>query len=156
MDDARSLRQQQLIAAMRDSLVNSAVTAEAKLKAEETSFQMLLEESPEKLAPVLIQRNHTDLVVAYLIQKIGDRAWRFLITGEHWRILRAKKSATVYYIPQELLEAFKQAVMVQGLCTSAIERLRQELKRRNNQHEPRAERQKQVRNGKAGAAKSRS
>jgi hypothetical protein len=154
MNDSQSLKSQLQVLVMRDELMHAATQPGAKLKAEERAFQLMREICPEKLAPVLIQRNNSDFVAAYLIQRVGRRGWRFLVTGLKWHILRAKRSAVVMRIPSDFYNEFGRAVMVQGACTAAIEKLFQDCSR--HEHFKKGNHAAQIRRpGKAGLEQKR-
>ena len=150
MSDTQSLNKQRQVVALRDELVNAAHMSADKLRAEERAFKLMRDVCSEKLKPVLIQRNNADFVAAFLMQKIGNKAYRFLVTGEVWHILRAKNSALVHLVPEDLWEKFKACATVQGLYFASLAILLNDLKRR--QH---AARTGKIRSGQAGHAEKR-
>ena len=124
MDYSRSLSKQKQVLAMRNQWVAHAGSAQDKLRAEDTAFSIMQDACSERLAPVLIQRNNAELIAAYLMQKIGDNSWRFLITGANWRICRAKSSARLIKVPAALLAQFSAVAGLQGALIAGIEELK--------------------------------
>lgn len=135
MSDTQSLNKQRQVVALRDELVNAAHMSADKLRAEERAFKLMRDVCSEKLKPVLIQRNNADFVAAFLMQKIGNKAYRFLVTGEVWHILRAKNSALVHLVPEDLWEKFKACATVQGLYFASLAILLNDLNGDNMPHE---------------------
>jgi len=73
-------------------------------------FGALRERSPDKLKPILVQRNNSDWIAAYSVQKIGSGGRRILVKAASWMILRAKKSAKIISVPKPKQRAFEDLV----------------------------------------------
>ena len=129
MNNSQSLAKQRQILAMRDKLVNSASQPGEKLRAEESAFEMLREASPALLRLALIQRYSHDYVAAFLIGKIGSNAWRFLVTGEKWQIMRTRQTSDITPVGADLHSVFMDAVLVQGAAMAALSRLKKALEK---------------------------
>lgn len=110
--DSYNLRLQQEVLSARERAINLAVP-EARTAFDEAYFSDLLAVSPDKLIPVLVQRNHEDWFAGYLIQSIGMDGMRLLVKDDTWRITRVKRTATVIPVGRKARQRHLQIVEAQ-------------------------------------------
>jgi hypothetical protein len=76
-------------------------------------FEQLRKISPEKLRPVLIQRNHDEWLGCFLIDELGTTKRFLAICNGDWSIQWAKKSSHVLDVPDPARDAFKKLMQAQ-------------------------------------------
>ena len=99
--DAYTLRLQQEVLNARERALTHTPPENVK-QVDNVYFTDLRDVSPDKLAPVLVKRNHDEWFVGFLIQAIGTGGMRLLVKDDKWRITRVKQSATVIRIGERL------------------------------------------------------
>lgn len=96
-NDAYTLRLQQEILSARERALRFT-SSEDLNSLDQVCFTDLQEVSPEKLAPVLVKRNHDEWFAGFLVQSIGTGGMRLLVKDSTWRITRVKRTATVVHV----------------------------------------------------------
>jgi len=81
--------------------------------------------SPEKLAPVLVRRNHeSHYAAAYLLERISDTGYRLLVTDkDRWHIVRAKATSHVVVLAPHHEKAHYDLVLKQSQLRFDVSRL---------------------------------
>jgi hypothetical protein len=111
--DQYSLRQQQSLLEAREQALR-VVGVKKRKDVDADCLKRLREIAPLGLAPCLIQRRRNEgFIAAQLIQRIGDKSYRFLFRAENWRIARAKKGTQVIRVRGEHEPLFEQVVSMQ-------------------------------------------
>lgn len=119
-----SLLKQKQILSMRERLLADISNPNDRERIDASAFAQLREASPEGLVPIVIQRNNSDFLAAYLVQEVGDSGKRILVKGERWTILRARKSAISFNVPGPQSQSFEKLVELQRLYFTELEKMK--------------------------------
>lgn len=129
----QDLQQQQDVLGARARMLATLPAQEAdalRPTLDESYRQHLASVSPERLAPVLVRRNHEAWFAAFLVQRVGDGGARLLVVEDDWHLTRAKKSSTLVRIPRggSAEQAHAETVVLQARFRTKMAKMLREWK----------------------------
>lgn len=90
-------------------------------------LEQLRAASPEGLKPLLFQRNNQDWTPGFLVAEVGRGGRRILVLAESWKLLRAKRSAKIRFIPSFCNGTFSELVQLHAKFRTNSAQLLQNL-----------------------------
>jgi hypothetical protein len=128
LSDQYSMEQQRAVLSARRKAV-SRLNGKRSKKTDTEYFETLREVSPLGLRRCLVQRNKTAWVAAYLIQRIGQEGYRYLVPGKDWKIFRSRRNAEVVEIHSTYEEIFDRIVNRQQEFLTELQTLLESCRR---------------------------